>query len=229
METERLELRLLSEGDLEAWTDFLGDPEATRLLHTPEPVLDPERVLTGLRRWVAMTEGPIGMYALVDRESGETVGFVGFVRRELDWGDEIELGWLIRRAHWGRGYATEAARALRPLVPGRIVSMIRVENEASANVARKLGMSIERELDYYGFRTHVWVAQPPSGSRGRRLADRGDDLLAGRARPVSVLALPQRQLHPERSAPSGVVLDPGPTVMHRGELSDKGQPDAGAG
>jgi RimJ/RimL family protein N-acetyltransferase len=162
VETERLELRLLSEDDLEAWTDFLGDPEATRLLHTPEPVLDPERVLTGLRRWVAMTDGPIGMYALVERESGETVGFVGFVRRELDWGDEIELGWLIRRAHWGHGYATEAARALRPLVPGRIVSMIRVENEASANVARKLGMSVERELDYYGFRTHVWVS-PAAG------------------------------------------------------------------
>ena len=96
---------------------------------------------------------------VLDRESGETVGFVGFVRRELDWGDEIELGWLIRRAHWGRGYATEAARSLRPLVPGRIVSMIRVENEASANVARKLGMSIERELDYYGFRTYVWVSE----------------------------------------------------------------------
>jgi len=159
METERLELRLLSEDDLDAWADFLGDAEATRLLHTPDAVTDPERVLGGLRRWVAMTEGPIGMYALVERESGETVGFVGFVRRELDWGEEIELGWLIRRAYWRRGYATEAARALRPLVPGRIVSMIRVENGASANVARKLGMSIERELDYYGFRTHVWVSQ----------------------------------------------------------------------
>jgi RimJ/RimL family protein N-acetyltransferase len=108
-----------------------------------------------------MTEDPIGMYALVERESGETVGFVGFARRDLDWGDEIELGWLIRRAHWGHGYATEAARALRPLVPGRIISMIRVENEASANVARKLGMSVERELDYYGFRTDVWMSPSP--------------------------------------------------------------------
>ena len=162
METERLELRLLSEDDLDAWADFLGDAQATRLLHTPDPVTDPERVHAGLRRWVAMTEGPIGMYALVERESGETVGFVGFVRRDLDWGDEIELGWLIRRAHWGLGYATEAAHALRPLVPGRIVSMIRVENEASANVACKLGMGIERELDYYGFRTNVWVS-PAAG------------------------------------------------------------------
>jgi RimJ/RimL family protein N-acetyltransferase len=162
IETERLTLRLLSEDDLDAWADFLGDGEATRTLHTPDPVQDPDRVLAGLRRWVAMADGEIGMYALVDREAGETVGFVGFVPRELDWGNEIELGWLVRRAFWGRGYATEAARALRPLVAGRIVSMIRADNPASENVARKLGMSLEREVDYYGFKTHVWVS-PAAG------------------------------------------------------------------
>ena len=59
---------------------------------------------------------------------------------------------------WGNGYATEAARALRSLVPDRFVSMIRVENEASANVARKLGMT-EREVDYHGFQTQVWATQ----------------------------------------------------------------------
>jgi RimJ/RimL family protein N-acetyltransferase len=160
IETDRLGLRLLSEDDLDAWADFLGDAEATRLLHTPDPVHQPERVRGSLSRWVGMTQGDIGMYAVIDRATGETVGFVGFGRRELDWGDEIELGWLIRRRFWGRGYATEAARALRPLAPGRVVSMIRVENDASANVARKLGMSIEREIDYYGYATHVWVGQP---------------------------------------------------------------------
>ena len=160
IETDRLTLRLLSEDDIDAWADFLGDAEATRLLHTPEPVHDRERVRAGLSRWAAMSEGAVGMYTVIERDTGESIGFVGFIRRELDWGDEIELGWLIRRAFWGRGYATEAARALRPLVPGRIVSMIRVENESSANVARKLGMSVERELDYYGFSTHVWVSPP---------------------------------------------------------------------
>jgi RimJ/RimL family protein N-acetyltransferase len=38
--------------------------------------------------------------------------------------------------------------------------MIRVENEASANVARKLGMTVEREVDHHGFRTHVWTTEP---------------------------------------------------------------------
>ena len=93
------------------------------------------------------------MYSLTLRDTGETVGFVGFAPRDHPWGQELELGWLIRRQFWGNGYATEAARALKPLVPDRFVSMIRVENKASANVARKLGMTVEREVDYHGFRT----------------------------------------------------------------------------
>jgi RimJ/RimL family protein N-acetyltransferase len=160
IETARLDLRALSEADLDAWADFLGDSEATQLLHAPEPVVDRDRAAEGLGRWVALFDDPVGMYTVRERASGDTVGFVGFVPRELDWGDEIELGWLLRRPFWGHGYATEAARALRPLVPRRIVSMIRVENDASANVARKLGMTVERELEYYGFATNVWVSEP---------------------------------------------------------------------
>ena len=80
--TARLDLRLLSEDDIDAWADFLGDPEATRLLHTPEPVRDRERASASLRRWIEMIEGPIGMYSVTLRDTGETVGFVGFVPRD---------------------------------------------------------------------------------------------------------------------------------------------------
>lgn len=160
LRTDRLQLRLLSEDDLDAWADFLGDPEATRLLHTPEPVPERGRALSSLRRWIELADGPIGMYSLTLRDGGEIVGFVGFAARDHPWGHELELGWLLRRPFWGNGYATEAARALKPLVPGRFVSMIRVENVASANVARKLGMTVEREVDYHGFRTQVWTTEP---------------------------------------------------------------------
>ena len=64
LRTERLDLRPLSEDDIDAWSDFLGDQEATRLLHTPEPVQDRERALAGLRRWVELADGPIGTYSL---------------------------------------------------------------------------------------------------------------------------------------------------------------------
>src|SRR4029453_16449371 len=60
IQTERLELRLLAETDLAAWADFLADPAAPRLLHTPEPVLDRERAFAGLRSWVSLADGDVG-------------------------------------------------------------------------------------------------------------------------------------------------------------------------
>src|SRR4051794_10530281 len=96
LQTERLDLRLLSEDDLDAWADFIGDPKATRLLHSPNPVEDRESALAALRRWIAMADGPIGMYSLTVRETGETAGFVGFIPRDHPWGQEFELGWLLR-------------------------------------------------------------------------------------------------------------------------------------
>ena len=160
VETERLTLRPLAEDDAETWLRLMADPAAKRLLHTPEPVTDRERALAGLRAWIAHFADGVGMYSVRVRDTGETAGFVGFVPRELDWGRDVELGWLLLPAFWGRGYATEAARALLPLRPARVVSMIRVENDASENVARKLGMQIERTVDYYGFETHVWTTRP---------------------------------------------------------------------
>jgi RimJ/RimL family protein N-acetyltransferase len=161
LETDRLLLRPISDADLDAWAEFFADAEARKWLHSPGS--DTRAVAAAsLQRWVAMFDDPVGMYVVVVRESGEVAGWVGFVPRHLDWGREIELGWLLRRAFHGRGYATEAAQALRPLVPGRIVSMIRVENEPSQNVARKLGMTVEREVDYAGFATKVFVSPPPN-------------------------------------------------------------------
>lgn len=164
LETERLVLQPLSEDDLEAWAEFMADAEAKRLLHTPEPVTDRERTAAGLRRWVSLSREPVGMYTVTLAATDETAGFIGFVPRELPWGDEIELGWLLLRRTWGHGYATEAARALRPLVPGRVVSLIRVEHDASANVARKLGMHVEREFELLGFETDVWVSERASAA-----------------------------------------------------------------
>ena len=57
--------------------------------------------------------------------------------------------------------ATEAALAVRALVPGRAISLIRVENEASKNVARKVGMTPEREIEVAGFQTEVFASPSP--------------------------------------------------------------------
>lgn len=158
LETERLFLRPIQRDDLEAWAAFLGDAEAMRIVHFPEP-RDREFAQRLLEKTIARTVGQVTMYTVFLRETGETAGFVGYTPRELDWGSELELGWLLLPAFHGHGYATEAAQAIRQLVPGRVVSLIRVENDASVNVARKLGMRLERDIQFAGFATHVYVSE----------------------------------------------------------------------
>lgn len=153
IETERLTLRPLSRDDVDAWTRFMTDGDARAGLHTPDAV-DANDAATALERFVEVAE----MYTLVVRESGETAGFVGFIPRTLDWGDELELGWMLLPAHRGLGYATEAARALHAMKGRRIISLIRTDNPASESVARRIGAERERVFEYWGYETGVWVS-----------------------------------------------------------------------
>jgi RimJ/RimL family protein N-acetyltransferase len=80
---------------------------------------------------------------VVERASGELVGDCGLIPLEGS-GPEVELGYRFARAHWGRGFATEAARAARDLGFGRfglerMYVDVDLANAASQNVARKLG------------------------------------------------------------------------------------------
>jgi RimJ/RimL family protein N-acetyltransferase len=154
--SERLQLRPLEQHDLEPWAALLADARATRLLHFPDPH-SPEQSADLLDRTIGRADGPIAMYTVSVSATHETAGFVGYTPRTLDWGDELELGWMLLPAFQGKGYATEAARALRPLAPRRVISLIRVENTASQNVARKIGMHRERELTFAGFATTLWA------------------------------------------------------------------------
>jgi RimJ/RimL family protein N-acetyltransferase len=88
-----------------------------------------------------------GIWAAEERSSGVLVGRIGFWNPE-GW-PGFELGWMLRRSFWGRGYATEAARAalrvaFTQLKQPHVISLIHPENAASIRVAQRLG---ERLLD----------------------------------------------------------------------------------
>jgi RimJ/RimL family protein N-acetyltransferase len=154
IDTERLRLEPLSRAHLEPWTRFMLDGDARAGLHTPDPAESADAAAAGLDRFVDVAE----MYAIVDKEAGAVAGFSGFVPRALEWGEELELGWMLMPAHRGRGYATEAARALHAGKNQRIISLIRSDNEASQSVARRIGARRERVFEYWGYETGVWVS-----------------------------------------------------------------------
>lgn len=158
----RLTRRPISLDDLDPYAELLADPECTRYLLVPEPH-SRELSQSLLEREAAAHDGKIGMYTLFDGE--ELVGWAGFQRRELDGTPEIELGWLIRKQHWGRGYATEAALMLRPLGPERVLHLIHPENARSIAVARHLGATLERETVIRGGPVAIYVS---SGQRAAR-------------------------------------------------------------
>jgi [ribosomal protein S5]-alanine N-acetyltransferase len=161
LETDRLTLRPLVLEDLDAVAALLGDAEALALWGEP---LDREGARSWTERNLARYEQHgFGRCAMVLRATGELVGDCGLIPTEVEGANEIELGWIVARAHWGRGLATEAATAWRDLAFGglglhRIVSMVSEQNLASRRVAEKLGMTIEREAVWGGHPMLMYVA-----------------------------------------------------------------------
>jgi ribosomal-protein-alanine N-acetyltransferase len=149
LETERLRLRPYTEDDLDDLAAVVSDAETMR--YYPRPFNREEAstwIEHNLRRY---TEDGHGLWVMASKESGEFVGNCGLVKQWVDGREEIEVGWLVARQLWNRGFATEAARACRDygfdvLRLNRLISMIRPENVPSRRVAEKIGMSVEKKL-----------------------------------------------------------------------------------
>jgi ribosomal-protein-alanine N-acetyltransferase len=165
LKTRRLTLRPLCAGDLDDICLLLGDADALVLWGE---ALDRDGARSWIERNVARYEADgFGRCAIVLRATGELVGDCGLIRTEVEGIPEVELGWIVRKAHWGRGIATEAAHAWRDLAftqlgLDRIVSMISEQNGASRRVAEKLGMTVERTAIWDGVPMLVYACASPS-------------------------------------------------------------------
>ncbi|HEY0700017.1 MAG TPA: GNAT family N-acetyltransferase [Micromonospora sp.] len=114
LETERLLLRRFTADDLDNLVELDSDPEVMRFLTGGKPtrretVRDEvlPAILAGYDRWPGF-----GRWVTVEKATGAFVGWCGLQPRHDGPTDELELGYRIRRAFWGRGYATECSRAL---------------------------------------------------------------------------------------------------------------------
>lgn len=161
IETPRLRLRHLVPGDLDFLATMLGHPEVMRYYPA---VLDREGAAAWLDRQLQRyARDGFGFWLLEERASGRAIGQVGLLRQDLE-GDaepEVEVGYLLVRAVWGRGFATEAARASRDwafstLGVARVISLIRPENRRSQRVAERNALRIIRQVQHAGLLHDVW-------------------------------------------------------------------------
>ncbi len=142
LRTERCLLTPMTPEDADGIAAFLLDP---RVMWAWERVFTREDVDEWIRR--SMREYAQWGYSMMTARlhSGDIIGRAG-LRRDVVEGEEIvEIGWILARPYWGRGYATEWARALLAVAPAlagtrRVVAEIRPENAASARVALRAGM-----------------------------------------------------------------------------------------
>lgn len=166
-ETGRLRGRRWVPGDLGALLAVYGDADAMRWVGDGRPLSNDDA-----ERWIEVTERNYarrgyGMFALEDRASGEVIGFAGLVHP----GDqaEAEVKYALARAHWGRGLATEAVRALlqcawRDFGLASVIATVAPQNLVSQRVLLAAGMrQLQERTNDDGSRTLVFgCAAPPA-------------------------------------------------------------------
>jgi RimJ/RimL family protein N-acetyltransferase len=150
--TERLHLRPFEPGDLDALVAIHGDPDVVRYLYFGVRNRDELRgVLTEkMRRTALEKEGDMLNLGAALRDTGELVGDMTLFWRSAQH-RQGEVGYILHPAYGGRGYATEAARALlrigfEDLGLHRICGRLDARNTASARVLERLRMRREAHL-----------------------------------------------------------------------------------
>ena len=152
LETERLSLRHLVPDDLDALSRLYRDPEIRR--YFPDGTRTREEARDELE-WFAHghpQHPELGLWATVLKENGALIGRCGLLPWTIEGHFEIEVAYLIDKAHWGRGLGTEAAlavsrHAFERLGVQRLVCLIHPDNTASQRVASHIGMAHEKDID----------------------------------------------------------------------------------
>jgi ribosomal-protein-alanine N-acetyltransferase len=153
LETERLILRLQQVKDIDALVDLWSDPEVTHHLGGPRE-----------RDWLRTEFEQIAqepdaerydLWPVIEKQSGQLIGNCGLLEKEVAGNPEIELTYIIAASAWGKGFATEISKAITQYAFDemgleRLIALIEPGNTASENVARKVGMHFDREVERPG-------------------------------------------------------------------------------
>lgn len=153
-ETDRLRLRQWRDTDREPFAAMNADPDVMRYFPRPYTQAESDKSITS--QVAHIDNHGWGLLAVETCETRAFCGFVGLARPtfEAPFLPGIEIGWRLAREHWGKGYATEAARAVvahafGPLGLDSLVSFTVVDNIPSRRVMERIGMHRVEDGDFF--------------------------------------------------------------------------------
>lgn len=152
-ETQRLAVRQLSLQELPALTEILSDPEVMK--YSVRGVCD-EAATRKFIDWclACYSSDGMGPWALLEKASGELIGFCGVGPELVDDVEEINLGYRLARRFWNQGLATEAAKGVMQYAFDQkhcesVVVIIEPEHTASVRVTEKVGFGDYTVRDFH--------------------------------------------------------------------------------
>jgi RimJ/RimL family protein N-acetyltransferase len=153
IQTPRLLLRDWRDEDLAPFAAMNADPVVMEFFPKPLDRAESDAAVARIRDHFA-SRG-FGLWAVEVPGVADFIGFVGLAvpRFEAHFTPCVEIGWRLARSHWGRGYATEAARAtlafgFRDLALDEIVSFTTTANLRSRAVMERIGMTRSADDDF---------------------------------------------------------------------------------
>lgn len=156
--TERLILRSPERDDL---------PEFTRFMTSAPSLMAQNETITAEQAWFGFLTGVghwhwhgFGFFMVVEQQTGQPIGRVGLIKHS-DW-PEIELAWHLFEGAEGKGFATEAAKAVKKWASGdlgldRLCSYIDRDNTRSQAVAKRLGAVTDGTQAPHEPEAEIWV------------------------------------------------------------------------
>jgi [ribosomal protein S5]-alanine N-acetyltransferase len=178
IETPRLRFRRIAQSDAETVFEIFSHPEVTRYWSSP-PMVEMSEAEAFVQRKLVSYAGPGGFQVGVERkEDGELLGACSFFNQNLDC-KRAEVGYVLGRKHWGKGYMSEAMTGLietafGPMELNRLEADIDPRNEASAKLLQRLGFREEgllrerwivagevSDTAFYGLLRKDWIQSHP--------------------------------------------------------------------
>jgi RimJ/RimL family protein N-acetyltransferase len=149
LETNRLFLREFSEKDYADLSEILQDKD---VMYAYEHSFSDEEAVDWYNKQIERyKENGYGLWAVIHKNTKEFLGQCGLTIQKINDKKYLEIGYLFKKKYWHNGYATEAALgckeyAFETLKAKKVYSIIRDNNIASQNVAKRIGMERSDEI-----------------------------------------------------------------------------------